>query len=94
MDVALPSPRRLSVPLTGRDLADLETIRRSPERLNELEVSSESSEAALVHAVFEKGLQLLKEEARERAYEELAADEELIAYKAARRSVPRRRRPE
>lgn len=94
--VELPSPRRLSVTMTGRDLADLEFIRRSPERLRSLpvEVSQDSSEAALVHAIFEAGIQCLKEQAQESAYALLAQDSEYVQYREARRAAPVRRRPE
>lgn len=94
--VDLPTSRRLSVTMSGRDLADLDLIRRSPERLRSLpaEVSETSSEAALVHAVFEAGLQCLKEEAQESAYALLAQDTEYVSYREARRGAPVRRRPE
>lgn len=79
--------KRLSVPLTPRDLADLELIRNSAERLDALPRDVDvTSEAALVHAVFEAGLERIHEAAELAGYEAYAQDPEFVEYRAARRS--------
>lgn len=68
--------KRYSVPLSPQDRADLELIRRSPERLRSLPlpVNAESSDASLVRAVFEAGILAVNEAAMEKGYAALAAD--------------------
>lgn len=70
--------KRYSVPLSRQDRADLELIRRSPERLRALPlpVDAESSDASLVRAVFEAGILAVNEVAMEKGYAALAADSE------------------
>ncbi|MFF1878627.1 hypothetical protein [Leifsonia sp. NPDC058230] len=87
--------KRLSVPLTARDLADLDLIRNSPERLDALPGDVDaSSEASLVHAVFIAGLERLREAAEAAGYAAYAADPEFQEYRAARRAGGERQRPE
>lgn len=90
--------RRMPLPLTDRDLADLAKLREpgverealaalTPGELPE----GELTEAALLHAVFEAGLRAVRDAAEERSY---AAD--AAAYERAdaeRRRTARRRRP-
>lgn len=85
--------KRLSVPLTPSDLADLELIRISPDRLSALASDVDvTSEAALVHAVFKAGLERIREAAELAGYEAYANDPEYIDYRAGRRSGGERSR--
>ncbi|CAN5313256.1 hypothetical protein BH09ACT6_BH09ACT6_25980 [soil metagenome] len=81
------------MPLTAQDLADLELIRNSPERLGALSENVDvNSEAALVHAVFEAGLERIREAAELAGYDAYAQDAEFQQYRAARRSGGERSR--
>lgn len=66
--------RTPEVGLTRKDVADLDIIRRSPERLRELGTGKAESDTALVHAVFEEGMRAIKERNMIDAYEALAQD--------------------
>jgi hypothetical protein len=94
-----PAKARKSLPLTERDLADLERLRgHTPEReaLAELAgvVFVESvTEAALLHMIFAAGLQAIHEKAEERAYASAAADRLASGGADESRRVARRRRP-
>jgi hypothetical protein len=89
--------RRAGLPLTERDLADLETIRNAPERealgrAAETELPpGELTESALLHAVFTAGLRALRRAIDDAGYAELAADSE---YLDEMRRIARRRRPD
>ena len=63
--IGVRGTRRLSLPLTAKDQADLDLIRSTPERLGSLpgNIDASSSDAALVHAVFEAGLAQIREAA-------------------------------
>lgn len=93
-----PAKARKSLPLTDRDLADLERLRsRTPERdalaeLCGLQVES-VTEAALLHMVFSAGLRAIRERAEERAYASAAADRLASGEAAEIRRIARRRRP-
>lgn len=80
--------RRLSVPLSEHDDAELARL-RSTETLETLGLAPSASDAALVHAVFDLGLRQLRERRMESAYAELA----LTYDDATARNVARRRRP-
>ena len=90
--------RRSSLPLTERDLADLDKLRvPGPGRAALARAvpgalpDGEITESALLHAVFEAGLRAVNETAEELSY---AAD--AAAYEAEdteRRRIARRRRP-
>lgn len=85
--------KRLSVPLTPHDLADLELLRTSPERLSALSPDVDvTSEAALVHAVFKAGLERIREAAELAGYDAYAQDPEYIEYRAVRRAGGERSR--
>lgn len=92
-----PTARRTPLPLTARDLEDLQKLREpTPEReaLNRLTgtpLADEVSEALLVHAVFVAGLRAIREAAEERAYAEAAGDKWESAEDDYR--IARRRRP-
>ena len=79
--------RRLSLPLSDKDEVDLALIRKSPERLRDLKdgLTNASSESAIVHAVFEKGLRSIREQAMEETYAEMAADAKVAAEAVANR---------
>lgn len=82
--------RRLPVPLTDSDEDELVALRAEEQLIQQtLGLGSSSSDAALVHAVFDLGLRQLREARRDLAYEALA-----VTYDddSARR-VARRRRP-
>jgi hypothetical protein len=93
-----PAKVRKSLPLTERDLADLEPLRgQGPERdaLADLAgVAVESlTEAALLHMIFAAGLRAIRERAEERAYASAAADRLASGEAAENRRIARRRRP-
>jgi hypothetical protein len=83
---------RKSVPLTARDLADLEMVRRSPEAQRAVGITIEGmSEATLLHALLAHALQHAREAVEEASYAALAADPEQKAYETALRRRSRRR---
>jgi hypothetical protein len=88
--------RRAGLPLTERDLADLEAIRNAPEReavgrAADTELpSGDLTEAALLHAVFTAGLRALRRAMDDAGYAQLADDDE---YMDEMRRIARRRRP-
>jgi hypothetical protein len=90
-----PTVRRAALPLTERDLTDLETIRNAPQRealgkAAETELPpGDLTESALLHAVFTAGLRALRRAADDAGYAELAADTE---YMSEVRRIARRRR--
>jgi hypothetical protein len=93
-----PAKARKSLPLTERDLAELDRLRApSPERdvLSELAgVRIESvTEAALLHMIFAAGLRAIQEKAEQRAYLTAAADRLTSGEADEIRRVARRRRP-
>ena len=93
-----PAKSRKSLPLTERDLADLERLRgQTPERdaLSDLSgVAVESvTEAALLHLIFAAGLRAIREKAEERAYADAAADRLASGEADENRRIARRRRP-
>jgi hypothetical protein len=85
-------PKRQSVTLTARDLADLAMIRNSPEARRAVGVTEDVSEAALLHALISRGLQHAREAAELAGYAALAADPEEQAIEGALRASRRRRR--
>jgi hypothetical protein len=92
--------RRPSLPLTERDVADLDKIRNSPAERAALEDLASvtlaaggrsEAESAFLHAVLLAGIRAVGERAEEASYEADAA-----AYQAEdteRRAIARRRRP-
>jgi hypothetical protein len=95
---AEPAKARKSLPLTERDLADLDRLRApGPERdiLSDLTgVRIESvTEAALLHIIFAAGLRAIRHQAEQRAYATAAADRLGSGAAAEVRRTARRRRP-
>jgi hypothetical protein len=93
-----PAMARKSLPLTERDLVDLERLRgQTPERaaLSDLAgVPVESvTEAALLHMIFATGLRAIREKAEEQAYASAAADRLRSGEADEIRRAARRRRP-
>jgi ectoine hydroxylase-related dioxygenase (phytanoyl-CoA dioxygenase family) len=93
-----PAKARKSLPLTERDLADLERLRgQTPERaaLADLAgvVVEGVTEAALLHMIFAAGLRAIREKAEERAYASAAADRLASGEADEIRRIARRRRP-
>lgn len=93
-----PAKARKSLPLTERDLADLERLRgQTPERdaLAELAgIQVESvTESALLHMIFAAGLRAIRERAEERAYASAAVDRQASGEADESRRIARRRRP-
>lgn len=86
---------RKSLPLSARDISDIEKLRGSADRRAALsnlvaeDVPEDSSEAALIHAVFEAGLRAITQEIESRGYAAIAEDYTL----AERKRVARRRKP-
>lgn len=96
--IAEPARARRSLPLTERDLAGIERVRRpGPERsaLSELAgVEVENvTEDALLNIIFAVGLQAISERAEERAYARAADDRAAYGVDAQIRRIDRRRRP-
>ena len=93
-----PVKARKSLPLTERDLTDLERLRgQTPEldalaELAGMEVQS-VTEAALLHMIFAVGLRDIRERTEERAYTTAAADRLASGESAESRLIARRRRP-
>jgi hypothetical protein len=93
-----PARARKSLPLTERDLADLERLRgHTPERdaLAELAgvVVESVTEAALLHMIFAAGLRAIRERTEERAYASAAADRLASGEADEIRQIARRRGP-
>jgi hypothetical protein len=93
-----PTKARKSLPLTERDLAELDRLRApTPERdvLSELAgVRVESvTEAALLHIIFAAGLRAIREQAEHRAYASAAADRMTSGEADETHRIARRRRP-
>jgi hypothetical protein len=93
-----PAKTRKSLPLTERDLADLERLRGpTPERaaLSALAgvVVEGVAEAALLRMVFAAGLQAVREKAEELAYASAAAERLTSGEAEETRRIARRRRP-
>ena len=94
-----PAKARKSLPLTERDLADLERLRaQTPERdaLSDLAgvvVVEGVAEAALLHMIFTAGLRAIREKAEELAYASAAADRLASGEADDIRRIARRRRP-
>lgn len=88
--------KRPSVPLTRRDVRDLELIRNSPEAMRAAGVPEGASEAALLSAALRAGLGRLREVAEEAGYAALAAsylgDPQEQAVEGAMRRRPAGRR--
>lgn len=93
-----PVKARKSLPLTERDLADLERLRgETPERdalaeLTGIEVQS-VTEAVFLRMIFVAGLRAIRERAEERAYASAAVDRLASGESAEGRRIARRRRP-
>lgn len=89
--------RRKSLPLSERDLQDLELLRSSPDRRGALEAlvhaefPSTTSEAQLLSALLAVGLNAVEQKLAEDSYASEAIDRS--ASDAAQRAVARRRRP-
>jgi hypothetical protein len=93
-----PAKARKSLPLTERDLADLERLRgQTPERdaLSDMAgvVVEGVTEAVLLHMIFAAGLRAIREKAEERAYATAAADRLDSGEADEIRRIARRRRP-
>jgi hypothetical protein len=92
-----PTERRTALPLTARDVADLEKLREpGPERdalcaLGSKLPAGDVSESFLVHAVFAAGLRAVQEQAEEIGYAQLAAQQEASGEAAERRLIAGRR---
>jgi hypothetical protein len=90
--------RRPSLPLTEQDDRDLLLIRESPTYKRALEKLSgealgeaRTSEAALLHAVFEAGVTAIRQTAEAEGYAMIAAEQ--ATQEVERRAEARRRRP-
>jgi hypothetical protein len=86
---------RKSLPLSARDLEDLAKLRGSQahraalSHLVDAEVTGDTSEASLLHAVLEAGMRAVQLQVEDDGYAQIA--EEMDA--AARQTSARRRRP-
>ena len=94
-----PAKTRKSLPLTEKDLADVDRLRQeTPEReaLSEMAgivIVEGVAEAALLHMIFEAGLRAIRERAEERAYASAAEDRLASGDTDEARRIARRRRP-
>lgn len=93
-----PVKVRKTLPLTERDVADLERLQApGPERaaLSELAgIRVETiTEAALLNIIFAAGLRSIREQAEERAYASAAAERIASGEADEIRGIARRRRP-
>jgi hypothetical protein len=94
-----PAKTRKSLPLTEKDLADVDRLRQeTPEReaLSEMAgivIVEGVAEAALLHMIFEAGLRAIRERAEERAYASAAEDRLACGDTDEARRIARRRRP-
>ncbi|MFT4164036.1 MAG: hypothetical protein QM650_02200 [Microlunatus sp.] len=90
--------KRKSLPLSERDLQDLELLRRSPDRrialeaLVHAELPSTASEAQLLSALLAAGLEAVNQKVAEESYASEAAARR--ASDATQRAVHRRRQPD
>lgn len=88
------STQRKSLPLSDRDLRDLDKLRGSDAhraalaRYTSTTVTETSSEAAILHAIFEAGMRAVREQVEEQGYAQMAAERDYD-----QRAVARRRRP-
>lgn len=78
--------KRASISLTGQDLKDLEAISQSPEAAKALSIGPSTSEAAMLHRVFELGVLRAQELLDEAGYAVLAEDPEREAFHQAARA--------
>jgi hypothetical protein len=89
MSISLPAVRRLSVPLTPSD-EELLALLRSAEGGDARELlrlaSPTFSDAAFVRAVFELGVQRLRDEHEIHIYQQMAVDPEYVAETAGMRN--------
>lgn len=93
-----PARARKSLPLTGRDLADLERLRQeTPERAALSRLSGvdviDVTESSLLHMVFVAGLHAIREKAEEDGYAAAAAGRAASRQADESRRIARRRRP-
>lgn len=95
MDILNRASVRKSLPLSEGDLRDLALMRASEAhrdalaRLADIEVTSEISEATLLHAVMEAGIKAVQQQVEAQGYAQIAAELDT----ASQRAVARRRRP-
>jgi hypothetical protein len=88
-------PTRKSLPITSRDGNDLRTLRGSATHrvaLSDLAgevVTDASSDAAVLHAVWEAGIRAVRERVEDEGYTEMAKGRDVHTGRAA----ARRRRP-
>jgi hypothetical protein len=91
--------RRATLPLSERDVDELQTLRASAphrvalERLVATPVNPDSSEAALLHAIFEAGVKAITDQVAAESYAAEAADQEAMAERRATIEARRERRP-
>ena len=92
-----PARERKALPLTTRDLEDLDRLRSpGPERaaladLSGSQLEGEVTESVLLHAIFAAGLRVVQEAAEASAYAEAASERR--ATEEEDRRIARRRRP-
>ncbi|MFT4011090.1 MAG: hypothetical protein QM655_13725 [Nocardioidaceae bacterium] len=95
MDTLAKPVTRKSLPLTERDLADIERLRTSQAHqaaiasLAEVSVADNTSDASILHALLEIGLRAVRERVELEGYELMAQDQDA----AKRQASARRRRP-
>ena len=94
MKISPATKRRHSLPLSEMDLAVLATIRNSQvhkdalESLIDFRFFPETSEAALLHAVFRAGVHALNREIEVAGYAQIAATQSVEERKAIARRRP------
>src|SRR5579862_236025 len=93
-----PAKARKSLPLTERDLAEVERLRgQTPERDALFDLAGVAvqsvTEAALLHMIFSAGLRAIREKAEEHGYAAAAAERLATGEGEENRRAERRRRP-
>lgn len=76
--------RRATLPLTARDVQDLDALREAPEYGSTVaaalglnpNAAMDVTESVLLHFIFTRGLQSLKEEAEKAAYDRVAKEQQ------------------
>lgn len=80
MSLAHKAAKRASLPLTAQDLNDMEAIVNSPAAPRALNMDPTSSEAAVVHQLFELGVKRAYELLDEVGYAQMATDPESVEF--------------
>ncbi len=92
MSTTFPSRSRKSITLSERDQRDLQLLRHNAPVRESLDgdLTESTSEAALIRAVFEAGMNQVRSEMDARGYEQLAQDPDIASHREVLRRRTRR----